>query len=104
LTECLQLEEVQLITGIKKTMKNKLVNLHDKLMLRKRAIIEHGQRPVEKHFTDRAFTASVAVELSGKRRSRADCLQFQRKETVFESGGNISITACLSLILISISG
>lgn len=40
LTECLQLEEVQLVTGIKKTMKNKLVNLYDKLMLRKRAIIE----------------------------------------------------------------
>jgi len=100
----LQLEEVQLITGIKKTMKNKLVNLHDKLMLRKRAIIAHGQRPVEKHFTDRAFMASVAVELSGKRRSRADCLQFQRKEAVFESGGNISIKVCLCLILISISG
>jgi hypothetical protein len=40
LTECLQLEEVQLVTGIKKTMKNKLVNLSDKLLLRKRAIIE----------------------------------------------------------------
>ncbi len=30
-TECLQLEEVQLVTGIKKNMKNKLVNLFDKL-------------------------------------------------------------------------
>ena len=40
LTSCLQLEEVQLVTGIKKNMKNKLVNLYDKLMLRKRAIIE----------------------------------------------------------------
>ncbi len=40
LTECLQMEEVQLVTGIKKNMKNKLVNLYDKLMLRKRAIIE----------------------------------------------------------------
>jgi Transposase DDE domain len=40
LTGCLQLEEVQLVTGIKKNMKNKLVNLYDKLMLRKRAIIE----------------------------------------------------------------
>ena len=34
------MEEVQLVTGIKKNMKNKLVNLYDKLMLRKRAIIE----------------------------------------------------------------
>ena len=41
LTECLQAErEVQLVTGIKKNMKNKLVNLYDKLMLRKRALIE----------------------------------------------------------------
>lgn len=40
LTECLQQEGVQLITGIKKNMKNKLVNLFDKLMLRKRALIE----------------------------------------------------------------
>lgn len=40
LTECLQFEQVQLITGIKKTMKNKLVNFYDKLMLRKRALIE----------------------------------------------------------------
>ena len=40
LTSCLQLEEVQLVTGIKKNMKNKLLNLYDKLLLRKRAIIE----------------------------------------------------------------
>lgn len=40
LTEGLQIEEVRLVTGIKKNMKNKLVNLYDKLMLRKRAIIE----------------------------------------------------------------
>lgn len=40
LTECLLDEQVRLVTGIKKTMKNKLVNLYDKLMLRKRALIE----------------------------------------------------------------
>ena len=40
LTECLQIEEVQKVSGIKKNMKNKLVNLYDKLMLRKRALIE----------------------------------------------------------------
>ena len=40
LTSCLQAEQVQLVTGVKKNMKNKLVNLYDKLMLRKRAIIE----------------------------------------------------------------
>ena len=40
LTECLNLEGVQLVTGIKKNMKNKLVNFQDKLLLRKRALIE----------------------------------------------------------------
>ena len=40
LTSCLQLDQVQLVTGIKKNMKNKLVSLSDKLMLRKRALIE----------------------------------------------------------------
>jgi hypothetical protein len=40
LTECLQFEGVQLITGIKKNMKNKLMVLSDKLLLRKRALIE----------------------------------------------------------------
>jgi hypothetical protein len=40
LTECLQEGEVQLVTGIKKNMKNKLVNCYDQLLLRKRAIIE----------------------------------------------------------------
>ncbi len=40
LIECLQLEQVQVVTDIKKNMKNELVNLYDKLMLRERAIIE----------------------------------------------------------------
>ena len=31
---------LQLVTGIKKTMKNKLMDMHDKVMLRKRSLIE----------------------------------------------------------------
>ena len=31
---------LQLITGIKKTMKNRLMDMHDKIMLRKRSLIE----------------------------------------------------------------
>ena len=31
---------VQLITGLRKNMKNRLMSLHDKLVLRKRAIVE----------------------------------------------------------------
>jgi hypothetical protein len=38
LTECLQFEQVQFVTGIKKTMKNKLVNLlYDKVAAQERS-------------------------------------------------------------------
>jgi hypothetical protein len=40
LTELLGANNVQLITKVKKNMKNKFINFFDKLMLRKRAIIE----------------------------------------------------------------
>ena len=40
LATSLDRQGVQLVTGIKKNMKNKLVNLYDKIMLRKRALIE----------------------------------------------------------------
>lgn len=40
LTDLLEEANVQLITKVKKNMKNKFVNLFDRLMLRKRAIIE----------------------------------------------------------------
>ena len=32
--------DIQLVTGIRKNMKNRLISLHDKLILRKRAIVE----------------------------------------------------------------
>ena len=40
LSEMLQAQGLQLITKIRKNMKNRLVNLYDKLMLRKRALIQ----------------------------------------------------------------
>lgn len=40
LTVNLQQQGIQLITGIKKNMKNKLMSLLDKILLRKRSIIE----------------------------------------------------------------
>ena len=40
LTETLQKQSVQLFTPIKKNMKNKLLKMQDKILLRKRAIIE----------------------------------------------------------------
>ncbi len=40
LTELLGENDVQLITKVKKNMKNKFISFFDKLMLRKRAIIE----------------------------------------------------------------
>jgi hypothetical protein len=57
---------LQLITPIRKNMKNRLMPLMDKLLVRKRAIIETindqlkniSQRPVEEHFSDRPYAAS----------------------------------------------
>ena len=40
LFEQLFVDDIHLVTKIKKNMKNSLMNLHDKLMLRKRAVIE----------------------------------------------------------------
>ena len=40
LREMLQVQDLELITRIKKNMKNRLMNLYDKLMLRKRSLIE----------------------------------------------------------------
>lgn len=86
LTEYLQLEGVQLVTGIKKKMKNKLVNLYDKLMLRKRAIIETVNDQLKNISQVEHTPQSLVVEFSGKCCIRIDCLQFQRKETIAEFG------------------
>lgn len=40
LFESLFVDDIHLVTKIKKSMKNSLMNLHDKLMLRKRSVIE----------------------------------------------------------------
>ena len=38
--EMLFIDDIHLVTKIKKNMKNSLMNLYDKLMLRKRSVIE----------------------------------------------------------------
>ena len=40
LTQILFIEGIQLITGIRNNMRNSLMSMHDKIMLRKRSIIE----------------------------------------------------------------
>ncbi|MBD5142969.1 MAG: transposase [Ruminococcus sp.] len=39
-------EDITLVTRVKKNMKNKLMNLYDRLMLHKRTVIESVNRPV----------------------------------------------------------
>ena len=40
LFEMLFVDDIHLVTKIKKNMKNSLMNLHDKILLRKRALVE----------------------------------------------------------------
>jgi hypothetical protein len=43
---------IELLTPLRKNMKPRLVRLNDKLLLRKRVLIETGPRPVEKHLAN----------------------------------------------------
>jgi hypothetical protein len=74
-------QHLELITKVKKNMKNQFLNLSDKLFLRKRAIIRISVRSVEKHFANRTHQTSLVLELFGQSRIRLDCLQLARKET-----------------------
>jgi hypothetical protein len=63
-------KDVQLITGIRKNMKNKLMDIHDKLLLRKRSIIETINDQLKnvsqiEHSRHRSFTNFLVNLLAG---------------------------------------
>lgn len=73
---------IQLVTKIRKNMKNKLMNLTDKLLLRKRAVIEcvndflknvcdieHSRHRSVNNFFTNAFSALVAYSFLPKKPS-----------------------------------
>ena len=58
LFEQLFMDGVHLATKIKKNMKNALMLMHDKIMLRKCALIETVNNELKKHLSDRTNTSS----------------------------------------------
>lgn len=65
---------LQLVTPSKKNMKNRLVPLIDKILLRKRSLIETVNDQLKNICSDRAFQASSYLQLYGQCGSRFDCL------------------------------
>jgi Transposase DDE domain len=70
---------VQLITKLRKRMRNRLLAMSDKLLLRKRAIIETINDQLKNIWKTRAFTPSQSHQLPGR---WADCLLPPAQETV----------------------
>ncbi len=65
LFEKLYEQQLKLITRYKKKMKQKLVKLIDKILLRKRALIETVNDQLKNIFRSRAFQTSEYLEFSG---------------------------------------
>ncbi len=57
LTQILMKNDIHLFTKIKKNMKNKLFSLMDKLMLKKRAIIESVQSSLKEQLSNRTSSS-----------------------------------------------
>lgn len=74
-------QNLQLVTKLKRTMKNKLVPLMDKILLRKRSIIETVNDQL-KNISQIEHTSSKHLEFLCKCDRRIDCLHIQRKEAV----------------------
>ena len=73
LFERLFIDGVHLITKIRKNMKNSLMHLQDKIMLKKRAIIETINNE-HKNICHRAYKASLFWQLLNKPACWTDCL------------------------------
>jgi hypothetical protein len=71
---------LQLVIKIKRTMRQKFLPVFDRLLLRKRAIIETVIAQLKEHLASRAFTASLGDELRRQRRRGIDRLHVPRKE------------------------
>ena len=84
---------LHLITKLRKKMHNRLLDWSDKLLLRKRAIIETITDQLKNICTDRAFPPSQPHQLPGQPGRRADCLlssaqkAFSRGATPHSTGG-----------------
>ena len=59
LAEMLFVDGLKLITGIRRNMKDKMMELSDKILLRKRSIIETINDELKKRLSDRSFSSSL---------------------------------------------
>jgi hypothetical protein len=72
-------------------MKNKLVNLYDKLMLRKRAIIETADDQFKKHFADRTSRHRLLWNLLGNVAAGLIAYSFREKKPSLKLGNSLQL-------------
>ena len=81
LTELLFEQGLHLITKLRKNMKNRLMHLSDKLLLRKRAIIESIIDQLKNISETRTFSSSQSYQFCRSFDCWAPCLQSSRQKT-----------------------
>ena len=84
LFETLFVDDIHLVTKLKKNMKNSLMNLYDKIQLRKRALIETVNDELKKRLQHRAYKAPLYRQLRLKPDCRDYCVQPFAEEAVYE--------------------
>jgi len=81
LTQLLFEQGLQLITRLRKNMKNHLMHLSDKLRLAQTGDHRSDYRPAQEYFANRAFPSSEFHQFCGPFDCRARCLQSSRQKT-----------------------
>ena len=76
---------VHIVTGIRTNMKNRLMDVYDKIMLRKRSIIE-TQRYAQERGADYSYPPQKCLKLYCQPFGRNGCLCFLRYKTFYQYG------------------
>ena len=97
LTTLLFEQGLHLITRLRKNMKNQVMHLSDKLLLRKRAIIESIIDQLKNISETRAFAPSQSGQFCRSFDCWADCLQLSRQKTRTASRSTRSSGCLISL-------
>lgn len=71
---------IHLVHGLRANMKNRLMPMRDKIMLRKRYVIGLHQRTLEEQGQPRTFTPQTGTQLPGQPLLRAHCILFLRQQ------------------------
>ena len=103
LKDQLRAHGVELITRLKANMKNQLMLLSDKLLLRKRAIIESVIDQLKNISQIEHTRHRSPGQLHGASGCRAACLLFSTQETFARSGQGACSCPCLSITHVLLS-